>query len=257
MVPGPTMLGVVKAVGRSTGDPFEPSPWALPPGAAQMILALLLISAKIVRSAAERCATYASISARVGVSDVKRGSKREASHSRPAREPQAAIGWPKKKGVFLWQCGADARSILSGDQLGKRQLADPASWQHMLLRRGAVPLLRGHAAPTAARLACACGPRAAQGAAATAGAGAAALATLTLHSNTPAQAEAAPQPCPTPLVGVWVQDMATCDSMGPFLGGLGVPWFVWPIVDTLHTALHITSPTVRACILYTQSAKRA
>lgn len=34
--------------------------------------------------------------------------------------------------------------------------------------------------------------------------------------------------------------------MGPFLGGIGVPWFVWPIVDTLHTALHITSPTTGA-----------
>jgi hypothetical protein len=30
--------------------------------------------------------------------------------------------------------------------------------------------------------------------------------------------------------------------MGPFLQGLGVPWFVWPIVDQLHTALHITAP---------------
>ena len=47
--------------------------------------------------------------------------------------------------------------------------------------------------------------------------------------------------CPAGLVGVWTQDMAACESLSPFLTGLGVPSFVHPIVDALHTALHITS----------------
>lgn len=59
--------------------------------------------------------------------------------------------------------------------------------------------------------------------------------------------------CPEPLVGVWSQDMAACESMGPFLQGLGVPWFVWPIVDQLHTALHISAPAPGALQIVDQT----
>lgn len=59
--------------------------------------------------------------------------------------------------------------------------------------------------------------------------------------------------CPKSLIGVWSQDMAACESMGPFLQGLGVPWFVWPIVDQLHTALHITAPAPGALQIVDQT----
>ena len=54
-------------------------------------------------------------------------------------------------------------------------------------------------------------------------------------------------------MGVWSQDMAACESMGPFLQGLGVPWFVWPIVDQLHTALHISAPAPGALQIVDQT----
>lgn len=84
-------------------------------------------------------------------------------------------------------------------------------------------------------------------AAGAAGASTAVVALLAAGSSAPndarcAQRADAGDQCPQSLVGVWSQDMAACESMGPFLGGLGVPWFAWPIVDQLHTALHITAP---------------
>ena len=41
------------------------------------------------------------------------------------------------------------------------------------------------------------------------------------------------------IEGEWDQDVAACESMGPFLSGLGVPWFATKLVDCLHTALSI------------------
>jgi hypothetical protein len=37
--------------------------------------------------------------------------------------------------------------------------------------------------------------------------------------------------------GVWVQDMKRSESLGPFLSGLGMPWFVSPFVDGIATTL--------------------
>ena len=52
--------------------------------------------------------------------------------------------------------------------------------------------------------------------------------------------------CPTQLCGVWQQDKARCQSMCPFLEGLGLPksllWAACPIVDNLHTTLRISCP---------------
>lgn len=52
--------------------------------------------------------------------------------------------------------------------------------------------------------------------------------------------------CPTQLCGVWQQDKARCQSMCPFLEGLGLPksllWAACPVVDNLHTTLRISCP---------------
>jgi hypothetical protein len=47
------------------------------------------------------------------------------------------------------------------------------------------------------------------------------------------------RPAGSSIAGEWDQDVAACESMGPFLAGLGVPWFATKLVDCLHTALSI------------------
>ena len=39
------------------------------------------------------------------------------------------------------------------------------------------------------------------------------------------------------MSGVWVQDKKRCESLGPFLSGLGIPSFVAPFVDGISTTL--------------------
>jgi hypothetical protein len=41
--------------------------------------------------------------------------------------------------------------------------------------------------------------------------------------------------------GVWVQDMKRSESLGPFLSGLGMPWFVSPFVDGIATTLRVSA----------------
>jgi hypothetical protein len=43
------------------------------------------------------------------------------------------------------------------------------------------------------------------------------------------------------ICGCWAQDVDACESMGPFLQGLGVPWFATKLVDLLHTSLRIAT----------------
>ena len=48
------------------------------------------------------------------------------------------------------------------------------------------------------------------------------------------------------LEGVWVQDQASCESMGEFLQeGLGFPWFVSKLADGVQTTLKISFPEDR------------
>ena len=52
--------------------------------------------------------------------------------------------------------------------------------------------------------------------------------------------------CPTALCGVWKQQMSKCESMCPFLVGLGMPktlqYVACPLVDSLKTTLRISCP---------------
>ena len=52
--------------------------------------------------------------------------------------------------------------------------------------------------------------------------------------------------CPTALCGVWQMDKARCQSLCPFLEGLGLPksllWAACPLVDNVHTTLRISCP---------------
>lgn len=52
--------------------------------------------------------------------------------------------------------------------------------------------------------------------------------------------------CPIALCGVWKQQMSSCESMCPFLAGLGMPnalqYVACPLVDTLKTTLRISCP---------------
>ena len=52
--------------------------------------------------------------------------------------------------------------------------------------------------------------------------------------------------CPTATCGVWVQDRSRCESLCPFLEGLGLPksllWAACPVVDGMKTTLRISCP---------------
>ena len=52
--------------------------------------------------------------------------------------------------------------------------------------------------------------------------------------------------CPTALCGVWKQEMSRCQSLCPFLEGLGLPkpllFAACPVVDNLKTTLRIACP---------------
>ena len=53
-----------------------------------------------------------------------------------------------------------------------------------------------------------------------------------------------PAPCPTALCGVWKLDRSRCESLCPFLEGLGLPksllWAACPIADATQTTLRIS-----------------
>lgn len=54
----------------------------------------------------------------------------------------------------------------------------------------------------------------------------------------------------TDLAGVWRQDKASCESMDEFLQeGLGFPWFVSKLADSVQTTLKITFPKPGTCII--------
>lgn len=67
-------------------------------------------------------------------------------------------------------------------------------------------------------------------------------------SPTPSASESAPPVghCPTALCGVWKQDKSRCQSLCPFLEGLGLPrsllWAACPIADAATTTLRISCP---------------
>mmetsp|Transcript_39564 Transcript_39564/g.84270 ORF Transcript_39564/g.84270 Transcript_39564/m.84270 type:complete len:171 (-) Transcript_39564:276-788(-) len=55
--------------------------------------------------------------------------------------------------------------------------------------------------------------------------------------------------CPSDICGVWVQDMKRCESLCPFLEGLGLPksmlWAACPIADNMRTTLRISCPDAK------------
>ena len=55
------------------------------------------------------------------------------------------------------------------------------------------------------------------------------------------------QQCPSHLCGVWVQDVKRCESLCPFLEGLGLPksllWAACPVADRVRTTLRISCPS--------------
>ena len=54
----------------------------------------------------------------------------------------------------------------------------------------------------------------------------------------------------TDLAGIWLQDMASCESMDEFLQlGLGFPWFVSKLADNVQTTLKITFPKPESCVI--------